>query len=155
MKQIRQDAWSKAEDELLAQIVLHYIGTGNTQIEAFKEAAKQLHRTPAACGFRWNAAIREKYKVEINEARKDKKAKQKKLAHEANSKQSENPIQSAIALLEKINTHTFDDQQILYEQEIASLQIENQALKKQILFYEEAWQEIGKIWKWAKENQAR
>ncbi|HLR43437.1 MAG TPA: RsfA family transcriptional regulator [Pseudogracilibacillus sp.] len=152
MKQIRQDAWSQEEDSLLAEIVLHYIENGDTQIEAFKEAAKQLQRTPAACGFRWNASIREKHEAEIARARSNKRTKQKESIKVESNDEDENLIESAIALLEKINPTVYANQQASYEHELAQLQEENKRLKKQMVFYEEAWQEMGKIWEWSKEQ---
>src|SRR5690625_310927 len=64
MNTTRQDAWTKDEDTLLAEVVLRYIREGRTQLEAFKEVAKRLSRTSAACGFRWNATIRKQYAEE-------------------------------------------------------------------------------------------
>lgn len=153
MKQIRQDAWSREEDILLAKIVLHYIENGDTQIEAFKEAAQQLKRTPAACGFRWNASLREEHVAAIAEARKNKRVQEKDVTKRASNEQEENLIESAIALLEKINPTLLANQQASYQQELAQLQEENNRLKKQMVFYEEAWQEIGKIWEWSKAQQ--
>lgn len=150
MKQIRQDAWSHEEDTLLAKIVLRYIENGDTQIEAFKEAAQQLKRTSAACGFRWNASIREKHEAAIAEARKNKRVQQKDFIKVESNEQDENLIESAIALLEKINPTILANQQASYEHELAQLQEENNRLKKRMVFYEEAWQEMGKIWEWSK-----
>ena len=50
MNRPRQDAWTKEEDELLADIVLGHIRSGKTQLEAFRQAGEALSRTPAACG---------------------------------------------------------------------------------------------------------
>ncbi|NGP44354.1 RsfA family transcriptional regulator [Bacillaceae bacterium SIJ1] len=70
---IRQDAWSSEEDELLAQVVLRHIRSGSTQLKAFEEVAVQVQRTPAACGFRWNAAIRKQCSEQIEEAKASRK----------------------------------------------------------------------------------
>lgn len=69
----RQDAWSPDEDLLLAEVVLRHIREGGTQLKAFEEVAKQLSRTPAACGFRWNSFLRKKYKEGIELAKKQRK----------------------------------------------------------------------------------
>lgn len=69
----RQDAWSQDEDLLLAEIVLRQIREGGTQLQAFEEVGKQLSRTAAACGFRWNSFVRKKYKSGIELAKKQRK----------------------------------------------------------------------------------
>ncbi|KRG14151.1 RsfA family transcriptional regulator [Lederbergia galactosidilytica] len=69
----RQDAWSSDEDLLLAELVLSHIREASTQLKAFEEAGKQLKRTAAACGFRWNSNIRKQYKEEISQAKKARK----------------------------------------------------------------------------------
>ncbi|PNB65039.1 RsfA family transcriptional regulator, partial [Pseudomonas sp. FW305-BF6] len=50
----RQDAWTKEEDNYLAEVVLKSINEGSTQLTAFKIVAGNLSRTAAACGYRWN-----------------------------------------------------------------------------------------------------
>src|SRR5699024_8872314 len=74
MNATRQDAWTDDEDIILAETVLRHIREGKTQLEAFKEVAKRLSRTSAACGFRWNATIRKQYQDAINTAKKERKA---------------------------------------------------------------------------------
>ncbi len=61
MEAARQDAWNEDEDLILAEVVLRHIREGSTQLAAFEEVGEKLKRTAAACGFRWNAAIRKKY----------------------------------------------------------------------------------------------
>ncbi len=73
MAATRQDAWSEDEDLLLAEIVLRHIREGSTQLAAFEEVGKKLSRTGAACGFRWNSAIRKKYQQAIELAKKQRK----------------------------------------------------------------------------------
>ena len=70
MATTRQDAWTDDEDLLLAEVVLRHIREGGTQLSAFKEVGKNLSRTPAACGFRWNSYVRKQYKERIEEASK-------------------------------------------------------------------------------------
>jgi len=69
----RQDAWSQDEDLLLAEVVLRNIREGGTQLQAFEEVGKQLSRTAAACGFRWNSYVRKQYKSGIELAKKQRK----------------------------------------------------------------------------------
>lgn len=69
----RQDAWSRDEDLLLAEVVLRHIREGGTQLQAFEEVGKQLSRTAAACGFRWNSYVRKQYKSGIELAKKQRK----------------------------------------------------------------------------------
>lgn len=73
MSPTRQDAWSQDEDLLLAEVVLRAIRDGGTQLQAFEEVGKQLSRTAAACGFRWNSFVRKQYKSGIELAKKQRK----------------------------------------------------------------------------------
>lgn len=73
MSLTRQDAWSQDEDLLLAEVVLRYIREGGTQLQAFEEVGRRLSRTAAACGFRWNSAVRKQYKTGIELAKKQRK----------------------------------------------------------------------------------
>ncbi|ARA98978.1 MULTISPECIES: RsfA family transcriptional regulator [Geobacillus] len=75
----RQDAWSHEEDVLLAETVLQYIREGKTQLAAFEEVGRQLHRTAAACGFRWNAEVRKRYLDAIEQAKKQRKERKRAL----------------------------------------------------------------------------
>ncbi|MDQ0272381.1 RsfA family transcriptional regulator [Cytobacillus purgationiresistens] len=73
MTATRQDAWSQDEDLLLAEVVLRHIREGGTQLLAFEEVGRQLSRTAAACGFRWNSYVRKQYKTGIELAKKQRK----------------------------------------------------------------------------------
>lgn len=79
MRKQRQDGWTKEEDVLLTETVLRHIQTGKTQLEAFKQAAEALSRTPAACGYRWNATIRQQHLDAIDLARNNRKKKASKI----------------------------------------------------------------------------
>lgn len=70
---IRQDAWIKENDELLAEAVLRHVKEGSTQLNAFEEAGDALDRTAAACGFRWNAVVRKFYEEQLADAKKERK----------------------------------------------------------------------------------
>ena len=73
MSSTRQDAWTHDEDLLLAELVLRHIREGGTQLQAFEKVGKQLSRTAAACGFRWNSYVRKQYKSGIELAKKQRK----------------------------------------------------------------------------------
>ncbi|WP_026689109.1 RsfA family transcriptional regulator [Alteribacter aurantiacus] len=80
---VRQDAWSQEDDLLLAETVLRHIREGSTQLNAFDEVGDALNRTSAACGFRWNAVVRNKYNDAIKLAKKHRKERKRRMAHEA------------------------------------------------------------------------
>lgn len=146
MSSTRQDAWTEEEDQLLVNTVLQYIREGKTQLEAFKKVAEHLSRTPAACGFRWNATLRKQYTEEIQQA-KEKRGKRSKTPEK-------NTIDSAILLLKEMKQHTKPD---LNEQEqlqrIEKLKIENEKLRKKLQRYDEAWEEMGKLWSWVRTRE--
>lgn len=73
MSIVRQDAWTNDEDLVLAEVVLRHIREGSTQLAAFEEVGGRLNRTAAACGFRWNSAIRKNYEAAIAIAKKQRK----------------------------------------------------------------------------------
>ncbi len=89
MTAVRQDAWTKDEDLLLAEVVLRHIREGSTQLKAFEEVGKKLNRTPAACGFRWNSYVRKQYKEGIELAKKQRKELKKKERETAGLKDRE------------------------------------------------------------------
>ncbi|WP_100406600.1 RsfA family transcriptional regulator [Bacillus solitudinis] len=74
---IRQDAWSHEDDVLLAETVIKHICEGSTQLRAFDEVGDELNRTSAACGFRWNAVVRQRYTRQIAEAKKERKERKR------------------------------------------------------------------------------
>lgn len=80
MAKVRQDAWSHEDDLLLAETVLRHIREGSTQLNAFEEVGDKLNRTSAACGFRWNAEIRNKYVNAIDLAKRQRKEKKRAMA---------------------------------------------------------------------------
>ncbi|MCK9911329.1 RsfA family transcriptional regulator, partial [Microbacteriaceae bacterium K1510] len=61
----RQDAWTEDDDLVLAEVTLRHIREGGTQLAAFEEVGQRLGRTAAACGFRWNSAVRKRYDAAI------------------------------------------------------------------------------------------
>ncbi|MBM6616806.1 RsfA family transcriptional regulator [Bacillus suaedaesalsae] len=69
----RQDAWSEEDDLLLAETVLRHVREGSTQLNAFEEVGDKLNRTASACGFRWNAVVRDQYEKALDLAKKQRK----------------------------------------------------------------------------------
>lgn len=145
----RQDAWSEEEDLLLVNTVLEYIKRGQTQLESFAKVAKQLNRTPAACGFRWNATIRKHYPGEIEEAKMIRKSK--KYSHPIRSDErktksvSQSTLDQAIHWLEKLKSESHDQ----CENPLLTLNPpiirENQRLKQELLVYETLINNIKKL----------
>ncbi|MEW8971678.1 RsfA family transcriptional regulator [Mesobacillus jeotgali] len=88
----RQDAWSQDEDLLLAEVVLRNIREGGTQLKAFDEVGKQLSRTAAACGFRWNSYVRKQYKSGIELAKKQRKEAKKQAKTEERAEVPAAPV---------------------------------------------------------------
>lgn len=72
MAVVREDAWTSSHDELLKRIVLKHIASGSTQLKAFQEAANTLKRTESACGYRWNAQVRQLHKEEVASAKEER-----------------------------------------------------------------------------------
>lgn len=118
----RQDAWSNDEDLLLAEIVLRYIREGGTQLQAFEEVGKQLSRTAAACGFRWNSYVRKQYKSGIELAKKQRKELRKQAHSIEDVDKNEAEVPSLEQVLENVQIATipFDDfvqtLRVLYDQ---------------------------------------
>src|SRR6476659_2067964 len=70
---VRQDAWTDEDDLLLAETVLRHVREGSTQLNAFEEVGDKLNRTSAACGFRWNAEVRQNYDQAVAIAKRQRK----------------------------------------------------------------------------------
>lgn len=62
--------WTEEEDQLLRESVLKSISEGGTQLDAFEEVGRKLGRTAGACGFRWNAVLRQQDPHAYTEAKK-------------------------------------------------------------------------------------
>jgi prespore-specific regulator len=104
MSPTRQDAWSQDEDLLLAEVVLRHIREGGTQLQAFEEVGKQLSRTSAACGFRWNSFVRKQYKSGIELAKKQRKELKKQIAP-AEKEGSHEPLHEVAAPIFSASTY--------------------------------------------------
>jgi len=84
----RSDAWTQNDDERLAALVLQHIRTGSTQLRAFEDAANDLERTAAACGYRWNGVVRKHYRKDIEQAKQERKRAQKLSTGDVSVKQA-------------------------------------------------------------------
>ncbi|CQR46939.1 Prespore-specific transcriptional regulator RsfA [Paraliobacillus sp. PM-2] len=84
MAKVRQDAWSHEDDLLLAETVLRHIREGSTQLNAFEEVGDKLNRTSAACGFRWNAEVRQRYEQAVSIAKRQRKERKRKISTQQN-----------------------------------------------------------------------
>lgn len=94
LAKVRQDAWSPEDDLLLAETVLRHIREGSTQLNAFEEVGDALNRTSAACGFRWNAEVRNKYVHAIELAKRQRKERKRALANQAKRKTNKLPVKT-------------------------------------------------------------
>lgn len=159
MTNSRQDAWSQDEDVLLAETVLRYIREGKTQLEAFKEVGKRLSRTPAACGFRWNASIRKQYQQAVQLAKKDRKKQADSFSNllPIQEQNDEGALDAAISLLEKmrVNYSTNVQEGLTKTDQVELLSEENKELREQLKRYEQAWEEMGKLWQWVANNKKK
>lgn len=148
MSTTRQDAWSPDEDALLAETVLRYIRNGKTQLEAFKEVGKRLVRTPAACGFRWNASIRKQYQQAIDLAKKERRKQPHESTYLPTDRNQHLTLEAAIAILEKVkgNYDAIEQKQTIDYQQVHDIIEENKALKLQVAKYEEVINEMQRLW---------
>ncbi|ASF39302.1 RsfA family transcriptional regulator [Halobacillus halophilus] len=150
----RQDAWKEEEDVLLANTVLKYIREGKTQLEAFQEVAEHLNRTPAACGFRWNATVRKDYYEEIQEAKQNRKEKRTIYTSIPSAEDSPLSIDAAISFLKEMKVKQYDEKgKQKLEYELKQLSEDNQKLRHQLKQWEAAWNEMDKLVHWVKQHQ--
>lgn len=114
MAKVRQDAWSHEDDLLLAETVLRHIREGSTQLNAFEEVGDCLNRTSAACGFRWNAEVRNLYINAIDLAKRQRKERKRELAKH-NTPVSVLPKQVMLPKLETENPLIMEEEEIAEE----------------------------------------
>ncbi|MED4972643.1 RsfA family transcriptional regulator [Geobacillus proteiniphilus] len=166
MTGVRQDAWTKEEDELLANVVLQYIREGGTQLEAFAEVGRRLSRTAAACGFRWNSCVRKQYKEEIEQAKQERKMRKKETASAKESEgqaKVETAVKSHLSWAEVLAflqaeeqkardaRRTADENRALkndmeqLQQMVTKLQMEKEALQKQLAAIQEEYKTLLSI----------
>jgi RsfA family transcription factor len=149
MSETRQDAWSAEEDLILAETVLNYIKDGKTQMEAFRDVAEQLSRTPAACGFRWNATIRKDYHEAIAAAKAErKKGVRKDRQVQVSNDPNTATIDSAIGLLERMKNNLEPEIEENYHITLVRLREENEQLKHRLQRYEKTVEEMLDLWSW-------
>ncbi|UOQ86115.1 RsfA family transcriptional regulator [Gracilibacillus salinarum] len=101
MAKVRQDAWSHEDDLLLAETVLRHIREGGTQLQAFDEVGDKLNRTSAACGFRWNAEVRQNYEQAVQIAKKQRKDRKRALASQNTGFSTTRPASASLPKEEK------------------------------------------------------
>lgn len=175
MSPTRQDAWSQDEDLLLAEVVLRHIREGGTQLQAFEEVGKQLTRTSAACGFRWNSFVRKQYKSGIELAKKQRKELKKQTAvgsgeppedaarletvslQPGTEQGDELNLSAVICFLEGLRkkaeaTNEYEDEKKKYSEQIKELEkknyylaAENERLKKNLQLIEEDYRSLLEI----------
>ncbi|AMQ20061.1 RsfA family transcriptional regulator [Geobacillus sp. JS12] len=166
MTGVRQDAWTKEEDELLANVVLQYIREGGTQLEAFAEVGRRLSRTAAACGFRWNSCVRKQYKEEIEQAKQERKMRKKETPSAKESEgqaKVETAVKSHLSWAEVLAflqaeeqkardaRRTADENRALkndmeqLQQMVTKLQMEKESLQKQLAAIQEEYKTLLSI----------
>lgn len=171
MSLTRQDAWTQDEDLLLVEVVLRHIREGSTQLRAFEEVGKQVSRTSAACGFRWNSFVRKQYKSGIELAKKQRKeqavketdfetetvvAEFKTIEQKTTVKRENESItlQEVILYLTKMDEliqldskekERISEHSLLLEQENDRLQDENRLLKENLKVVEEDYRALMQI----------
>ncbi|WP_138415609.1 RsfA family transcriptional regulator [Aquibacillus sediminis] len=113
MVKVRQDAWSHEDDLLLAETVLRHIREGSTQLNAFEEVGDKLNRTSAACGFRWNAEVRQRYEQAVAIAKRQRKEKKRAQAREQKAEKQRipqpSPVSFASSMKEELNENQVED----------------------------------------------
>lgn len=151
---VRQDAWSEENDLLLAETVLRHVREGSTQLNAFEEVGDALNRTSAACGFRWNAVVRQQYEKALELAKKQRKQRSRTQEKKPLYKPAETgaiTINDVIGYLQTLEPADF------FKAETAKLKAENeqlhariQELESNILTMQEDYETLMRIM-----NQAR
>ncbi|MFD2922204.1 RsfA family transcriptional regulator [Halobacillus naozhouensis] len=150
----RKAAWNKDEDLLLADTVLRYVREGNTQLSAFQEVGQRLNRTPSACGFRWNATVRQEYQEKIKEAKQDREGKRAVFVATNPAEETLISFDEAISFLKEMKKEKYEHQgRKKLEEEIERLQEDNRQLKNQIKKLEDSWIEMDKLVYGVKEKQ--
>jgi prespore-specific regulator len=132
----RSDAWTPDDDERLASIVLNHIRTGSTQLRAFDDAANELGRTAAACGYRWNGVLRKDRKTNIESAKHERKSAQKSspsVPSGAELEATPTAMTSSDSMKEVIHfLQSYDEQYQRLRKQVEGLEIERQHLQNQI-----------------------
>lgn len=130
MSSTRQDAWTQDEDLLLAEVVLRHIKEGSTQLTAFEEVGKQLSRTAAACGFRWNSYVRKQYKSGIEHAKKLRKELKKNRAVYVEPEQTEEEVSIVQSAEDSVHCGDLDFDRVVQYLKALYVKAENAADKQ-------------------------
>ncbi|WP_166243795.1 RsfA family transcriptional regulator [Paenibacillus turpanensis] len=171
MSAVRQDAWTAEDDLILAEVTLRHIREGSTQLAAFEEVGERIGRTAAACGFRWNSAVRKKYEasIQIAKSQRQKRNQLKKTvvvsglaiaeADEAAEDQMSEDSISVDAVIRFLRQWKSTNQE-LYRQvrqlekelrdkdeELAELQAENEKLRREVNNAESDYRHINEDYK--------
>lgn len=136
----RKGNWSEEEDQFLSNTVIQYIQERKTQLEAFKDVAETIHRTPAACGYRWNAKLRNDFQEELKQTKSDKRADSsinQPFHQEERNIEAENPLQVALQYLECLDKYRLHSLESI--QELSELKRENEQLKRKLAYFEQAY----------------
>ncbi|WP_059102746.1 RsfA family transcriptional regulator [Shouchella shacheensis] len=139
---IRQDAWSHEDDVLLAETVLNHIKEGSTQLRAFDEVGDALNRTSAACGFRWNAVVRQKHIHVIAEAKRERKERKRAASYPYYTRNVASPTLEASPVVEyerdTASSPTLASiisqlqQYAAHDRQTSAIEIENKELKAEL-----------------------
>ena len=115
--------------------------------------ADRLNRTPAACGFRWNATVRKEYQKEIHEAKQNRKEKRAVFVTASQTTEEPMSLDAAISFLKEMKVKQLDTQgKHKLEYELKQLNEDNQRLRNQLKQFEAAWNEMDKLVNWVKER---
>lgn len=164
---MRQDAWTGEEDLLLAETVLRHIREGSTQLKAFDEIGDQLNRTSAACGFRWNAEVRQNYEEAVQIAKKQRKELKRTQATQQKQQISRLRPKKSVVIDAEFSEELSANQPSLMIQDVISflqnieqnnprlekLQTENETLRRQLEKQRKTNQELEKKLETLKKQQ--
>ena len=110
MAKVRQDAWSHENDLLLAETVLRHIRQGGTQLNAFEEVGDRLNRTSAACGFRWNAEVRQNYEQAVAIAKRQRKQNKREQLRQRTEQTNKSELYQSKITTDDKNSHQMNHQ---------------------------------------------
>lgn len=134
----RQDSWTNDNDLLLASTVLQNIRNGGTQLAAFKEVAKLLNRTPAACGFRWNSYVRKQYQEEIQQAKQNRKVGNN-ISLSEQKKETNSLSMTLDDIILFLKNYKKTNEFTMLQNQIENLEAENQSILQRVTMYEEEY----------------
>lgn len=124
--------WSKEEDAILVETILHHLRTGSTQKSAIEEVSKKIGRTIHACNFRWKT-IREDYEEEVRQAKN--KSETKEVVKEEKEKSVELNFKDVLVYLESMYQKSLEAEKNKkieeYEAKIRQLEAELERLKEE------------------------